>query len=99
VEAFGASIIRLKKEIQYCRVCHNISDSDLCPVCANPNRDPSVICVVENIRDVMSIENTRQFNGRYHVLGGIISPMDGIGPNNPKLNRWWNGSDRETLLR
>ena len=80
VTLFGESIIRLRKEIKHCRICHNISDTETCQICANPSRNNSVICVVENIRDVMSVENTHQFNGLYHVLGGIISPMDGIGP-------------------
>ncbi len=80
VDLFGESIIRLKKEVTYCRVCHNISDTEVCGICSNPRRDSTVVCVVENIKDVMSIENTQQFNGLYHVLGGIISPMDGIGP-------------------
>lgn len=80
VNAFGTSLIQLRNEIKHCKVCHNISDTEICQICANPSRNESVICVVENIRDVMSIENTQQFNGLYHVLGGIISPMDGIGP-------------------
>lgn len=80
VSYFGNSIIQLRNEIKHCRICHNISDTDTCYICGNPARNNSVICVVENIRDVMSVENTHQFNGLYHVLGGIISPMDGIGP-------------------
>jgi recombination protein RecR len=80
VEAFGNSVITLKHDVKYCRVCHNISDTDVCLICANPSRDASTICVVENIRDVMIIEATQQFKGLYHVLGGVISPMDGIGP-------------------
>jgi len=80
VNTFGNSLIQLKNEIKHCNVCHNISDTETCQICQNPSRNDSVICVVENIRDVMSIENTHQFNGLYHVLGGIISPMDGIGP-------------------
>lgn len=80
VDALGNAIIRLKHEVRYCNVCHNISDSELCPICSNPRRDGSLICVVENIQDVMAVENTQQFNGLYHVLGGIISPIDGIGP-------------------
>jgi len=80
VENFGRSIIRMRNEILHCKHCHNISDSDVCEICANPKRDPNIICVVEDIRDVMAIENTSQFLGLYHVLGGIISPMDGIGP-------------------
>jgi len=80
VEAFGESIVRLKREVKYCRVCHNISDGEVCPICSDRRRDGSQICVVENIQDVMAVENTQQFNGLYHVLGGIISPMDGLGP-------------------
>lgn len=86
VEAFAGSFLRLKKEVIYCRECHNISDSELCPICASPRRDHSTICVVENIQDVMSIENTGQYNGVYHVLGGIISPMDGIGPKDIEID-------------
>ncbi|NQU55384.1 MAG: recombination protein RecR [Bacteroidetes bacterium] len=80
VNAFGNSLIELRSEIKHCKVCHNISDTDTCQICSNSSRNASVVCVVENIRDVMSVENTQQFNGLYHVLGGIISPMDGIGP-------------------
>lgn len=76
----GEAIIKLRKEIRYCQMCHNISEADLCPICANPSRDASTICVVENVKDVMVVENTRQYNGLYHVLGGLISPMDGVGP-------------------
>lgn len=80
VDKFAEAVIRLKHEVRYCSVCHNISDSDVCPICADPRRDASTVCVVENIQDVMAIENTQQYHGLYHVLGGIISPMDGIGP-------------------
>ncbi|MCA1755968.1 MAG: recombination mediator RecR [Bacteroidales bacterium] len=80
VERFGESIIRLKKEVHYCRVCNNISDTETCSICSDTNRNNALVCVVENIRDVLAIENTGQFRGLYHVLGGIISPMDGIGP-------------------
>jgi recombination protein RecR len=86
VEIFGNSLIQLRSEIKHCNICHNISDTDVCNICANPSRNPSLICVVENIKDVMSIENTHQFNGLYHVLGGIISPMDGIGPSNLEID-------------
>ena len=78
----STSLLKLRGEIQYCKNCHNISDSDLCEICSSSRRDHSIVCVVEDIRDVMAIENTSQFNGIYHVLGGIISPMDGIGPQN-----------------
>ena len=78
--SFGEAIIKLRREIRYCKVCHNISETEVCPICSNPSRDASTICVVENVKDVMSIENTNQHHGLYHVLGGLISPMDGIGP-------------------
>ena len=80
VTAFADSIVRLKREAKYCRECHSISDTDICPICSNPLRDHSVICVVENIQDVMAVENTMQYRGVYHVLGGVISPMDGVSP-------------------
>ena len=80
VDVFGNAFIQLRKEIVYCKECHNISDTEVCQICSNPSRDHETVCVVENIKDVMSIENTQQFRGLYHVLGGIISPMDGIGP-------------------
>ena len=80
VEAFTGALSKLKQEVQYCRVCHNISDQEICPICQSHSRDKHTICVVENVQDVMSIENTGQYNGLYHVLGGIISPMDGVGP-------------------
>lgn len=80
VEAFGQSIIRLRQEVKFCHICHNISDTETCDICGNPRRDQSTICVVENIQDVMAIEATQQYRGTYHVLGGVISPMDGIGP-------------------
>jgi recombination protein RecR len=85
VEIFGNSLIQLRSEIKHCKICHNISDTDVCGICSNPSRNPSLICVVENIKDVMSVENTHQFNGLYHVLGGIISPMDGIGPSDLEI--------------
>lgn len=85
VEAFGNAIITLKREVKYCKVCHNISDTDVCRICSNPQRDASVVCVVENIRDVMAVEATQQFRGLYHVLGGVISPMDGIGPSDLQI--------------
>lgn len=80
VENFSSAISTLKREATYCRECHCISDTDICPICANPLRDHSTICVVENIQDVMAVENTMQYRGVYHVLGGVISPMDGISP-------------------
>lgn len=86
VEALAEAISKMKREVKHCKVCHNISDTDTCPICADPRRDASVICVVENIQDVMAIENTQQFKGLYHVLGGIISPMDGIGPSDIEID-------------
>lgn len=81
VEALGNAIIRMRQDIKYCKQCHAISDGDLCEVCANPRRDRALVCVVEDVRNMMAIENTGQYNGVYHVLGGIISPMEGVGPN------------------
>ena len=80
VEAFTGAISKLKEEVKYCRVCHTISDQEVCPICQSHSRDKHTVCGVENVQDVMSIENTGQYNGLYHVLGGIISPMDGVGP-------------------
>src|ERR1043165_2836563 len=80
VEKFGSAFMRLRKEIRYCRECHNITDQEVCFICSNHKRDASLLCVVEDVRDIIAIENTSQYNGLYHVLGGIISPMDGIGP-------------------
>ena len=78
--ALGEAIINMRRGIRYCSVCHNISETEVCPVCSDIRRDRSTVCVVESVKDVMSIENTGQFSGVYHVLGGVISPMDGIGP-------------------
>lgn len=86
VERFGDNIIKLKKEVHYCTTCHNISDTETCDICSDRSRDDTKICVVENIRDVIAIENTGQYRGLYHVLGGIISPMDGIGPSDLKIS-------------
>lgn len=99
---FGETIIRLQEEIRYCRICSNISDTDICPVCSDDKRDRSMICIVENIQDVMAIENTRQYRGLYHVLGGIISPIDGIGPSDLRIDaleeRVRSGAVREIIL-
>ncbi len=86
VEQFAAAMVKLRSEIRYCRVCHNISESEVCPICSNPSRDASTVCVVENVKDVMSIENTHQHHGLYHVLGGLISPMDGVGPQDIEID-------------
>ena len=85
VDAFGNSIMTLKHDVKYCHVCHNISDTETCNICANPLRDSSSVCVVESIRDVMAIEATQQYRGLYHVLGGVISPMESIGPNDLEI--------------
>lgn len=102
VEKLGESLIRLRREIRYCRECSNISDDEICSICADPRRDHGLVCVVETIRDVMAIENTGQFSGVYHVLGGIISPIEGIGPQDlhfeALLTRAGNGLIREVLL-
>ena len=102
VEHFAEALTEMKHEIKHCRVCHNISDSELCPICSNSQRDASTICVVENIRDVMAIENTAQYSGLYHVLGGIISPMDGIGPSDLEIDslvqRVSQGGVKEVIL-
>lgn len=102
VEEFAGAVSRLRKDVRYCRVCHNISDTEVCPICSDPHRDASTICVVENIRDVMAVENTQQYGGLYHVLGGIISPMDGIGPADIEIDslvkRVAEGGVREVIL-
>lgn len=99
---FGEAIIRLRREIRYCKVCHNISETEVCPICGNPSRDSSTVCVVENVKDVMSVENTHQHHGLYHVLGGLISPMDGIGPQDIEIEslveRVKTGNIREVIL-
>lgn len=102
VERFVKTISTMRNEIKYCRVCHNISDTDLCPICSDQRRDGSTVCVVENVQDVMAIENTQQFNGLYHVLGGVISPMDGVGPGDIEIDslvkRVENGGVKEVIL-
>jgi len=102
VELLANGLLKMKEEVIFCKVCHNISDVEICNICANPRRDGTLICVVEDIRDVMAIENTSQFNGLYHVLGGIISPMDGVGPNDIKIKelvgRIKNGGIHEIIL-
>lgn len=104
VEQFAEAVSRLKHEVKYCKTCHNISDSEVCPICGDPRRDKTTVCVVENIQDVMAIENTQQYHGLYHVLGGIISPMDGIGPGDLEIDSLVervgkaNGSVQEVIL-
>lgn len=102
VEQFAEAVSRLKHEVKYCKTCHNISDSEVCPICGDPRRDKTTVCVVENIQDVMAIENTQQFHGLYHVLGGIISPMDGIGPSDLEIDslvqRVSEGNIQEVIL-
>ncbi|MDR1813642.1 MAG: recombination mediator RecR [Tannerella sp.] len=101
-ERLSSALAALRKDINYCRECHNICDTDLCSICSNPLRDHSTICVVENIKEVMAIENTTQFHGVYHVLGGIISPVDGIGPadleTNSLIERVAQGGIKEVIL-
>ncbi len=86
VEELANAIVQLKREIKHCTICHNISDTDICEICNNHKRHQAIVCVVENIKDVMAIENTEQFNGLYHVLGGIISPMNGVGPTDLEIS-------------
>ncbi|HCI56142.1 MAG TPA: recombination mediator RecR [Bacteroidales bacterium] len=86
VVKFGETIIKLRTGIHYCKICNNISDTDICSICSDKSRDTSIICTVENIQDVMAIENTHQFKGLYHVLGGIISPIEGIGPSDLNID-------------
>ena len=102
VQAFGEAFIKLKDEVKFCEKCHNLSDAELCNICLHPKRDESLICVVEDIRDIMALENTGQYNGMYHVLGGVISPMEGIGPGDlhidSLLNRVEQGEVKEIIL-
>ena len=102
VTHFADTIARMRREVKRCKVCHNISDSDTCPICSDPRRDHSTICVVENIQDVMAVENTQQLHGCYHVLGGVISPMDSIGPADLEIDslvaRVASGEVKEVIL-
>lgn len=102
VECFASALSTMKREVKFCRVCHNISDEEVCPICRDQRRDVSTICVVENIQDVMAIENTLQFHGLYHVLGGVISPMDGIGSSDLEIDslvqRVSEGDVKEVIL-
>jgi len=102
VVTLAESLVRLRKEVKYCKICHNISDTDVCGICADTRRDASVVCVVENIQDVMAIENTQQFRGLYHVLGGVISPIDGVSPSDLNIQslveRVDEGNVKEVIL-
>lgn len=100
--SLGEAIIKLRQGVKYCKTCHNISETDKCPICANSARDASIVCVVESVKDVMSFENTRQYMGLYHVLGGVISPMDGVGPDQLEIDslveRIKNNEVKEVIL-
>lgn len=102
VDEFADAVRKARHEIKHCTVCHNISDTEICPICRDTRRDSGLLCVVENIQDVMAIENTQQFFGKYHVLGGVISPMDGVGPNDLEIDslveRVREGGVREVIL-
>jgi recombination protein RecR len=100
--ALGENLVKLRKDVHYCSECHTISDTDICIICASPKRNHAIICVVEDIRDMMAIENTAQFNGIYHILGGVISPMEGIGPADLKIESLFlkakSGNTKEVIL-
>lgn len=100
--ALGEAIINLRKGIRYCKECHNISETELCPICSDARRDSATICVVESVKDVLVFENTRSYNGKYHVLGGVISPIDGIGPDKLQIDsliqRVSSGGIKEVIL-
>jgi len=102
VEHFADAVTSLRRDVCFCRQCHNISDDEVCPICADTHRDRTTVCVVENIQDVMAIENTQQYNGLYHVLGGVISPIDGIGPSDLEISslveRINEGSVKEVIM-
>lgn len=102
VDALANSIVKMRREVRYCNTCYNICDGECCEICSNPLRDKSIVCVVENIQDVMAIENTMQYRGLYHVLGGVISPMDGIGPSDLQIDtlveRVKQGGVKEVIL-
>ncbi|MER3316755.1 MAG: recombination mediator RecR [Allomuricauda sp.] len=101
-ELLAHALLKLKSEVNFCKNCHNISDTEVCEICANPKRDETMVCVVEDIRDVMAIENTSQYNGLYHVLGGKISPMEGVGPQDLNIttlvNKVKDGTVKELIL-
>lgn len=102
IRRFADALVDMREQIQYCKTCHNLSDQDECSICKNKSREEQVLCVVSDIRDVMAIEATEQYNGRYHVLGGIISPMDGIGPTDLQIDslikRAESGAVKEVIL-
>ena len=102
VEAFTGALSKLKQDVKYCKVCHTISDQEVCPICQSHSRDKHTVCVVENVQDVMSIENTGQYHGMYHVLGGVISPMQGVGPSDLKIDlladKLLTGAIREVII-
>jgi recombination protein RecR len=97
IEQFGNAITALSSKIKHCKICHNISDHDICSICEDKSRDESIICVVENIQDIIAIENTQQFRGKYHVLGGILSPMEGIGPSDLNIDSLENRIEKENI--
>jgi len=97
VESFGETISRMRREIKFCQRCHNVADADICSICANSMRKQEFICVVENIRDVIAIEGTQQYNGTYHVLGGVIAPLDGIGPDQLNIDSLVNRLQKEQV--
>ncbi|MBP5710051.1 MAG: recombination protein RecR [Bacteroidales bacterium] len=97
VQALVSSISDLKSKVRHCRFCYNISDDEVCEVCGNPKRDRKVVCVVQDVRDVIAIEATQQYSGLYHVLGGIISPIDGVGPEQIRLNELFQRIDNEEI--
>jgi recombination protein RecR len=98
VQHFSDVLSRMRTEIKFCQRCHNVADADICSICANSMRKQDVICVVENIRDVIALESTQQFNGTYHVLGGVISPLDGIGPSQLNIETLVNRAQKEEVL-
>ena len=101
-DSLAEAVRNVRHDIKYCSICHNISDTDVCPICSDPRRDTTTVCVVENVQDVMAVENTQTYHGLYHVLGGIISPMDGIGPNDIEIDslikRVAQGNIKEVIL-
>lgn len=101
-DSLAEAVRNVRHDIKYCSICHNISDTDVCPICSDPRRDATTVCVVENVQDVMAVENTQTYHGLYHVLGGIISPMDGIGPNDIEIDslvkRVAQGKIKEVIL-